>query len=137
MDDATKKAVISHAKADMAVESVKPAKFGQLVGGNQTIEGSFERIEPAVAPVQAAGHKIGEGHAMAMLRLGAHELTNALAAFPDSNIRPMEEPGVFGNPTQQIVTEEITGRGVDPVSDEFREAAQRGSDRGNDRSRSR
>lgn len=41
--------------------------------------------------------KIGDGHASAMARLGGHELTHALAAFPDSNMRPMEEPGVFGN----------------------------------------
>lgn len=50
---------------------------------------------------------IGQGHATGMLRLGGHELTQALAAFPDSNIRPVEEPGVFGNPTPQIVTQEM------------------------------
>jgi hypothetical protein len=49
--------------------------------------------------------RIGDGHAMGMLRLGGHELTQALAAFPDSNIRPLDEPGVFGNSTPQIVTE--------------------------------
>jgi hypothetical protein len=59
------------------------------------------------AEPQEAGRKWGEGHAMAMLRLGAHELTQALAAFPDSNMRPIEEPGIFGNPTQQIVTKEM------------------------------
>lgn len=59
------------------------------------------------AEQQEPGRKLGEGHAMAMLRLGAHEMTQALAAFPDSNIRPMEEPGVFGNPTQQVVTREM------------------------------
>ncbi len=53
------------------------------------------------------GRKIGEGHFMAMLRLGGHEITQALAAFPDSNIRPMEEPGAFGNATPQIVTQEM------------------------------
>jgi hypothetical protein len=41
--------------------------------------------------------RIGDGHASGMLRLGAHEATQALVALPDSNIRPMEEPGVFGN----------------------------------------
>jgi hypothetical protein len=56
-----------------------------------------------------ASPKIGEGHAMAMLRLGGHELTQALAAFPDSNIRPMEEQGTIGNPTPQIVTQEMVG----------------------------
>lgn len=58
---------------------------------------------------EQAGAKIGEGHAMAMLRLGGHEITQALQAFPDSNIQPMEEPGVFGNPTPQIVTQEMGG----------------------------
>jgi len=53
------------------------------------------------------GRKIGEGHFMAMLRLGGHEITQALAAFPDSNIRPMDEAGTFGNATPQIVTQEM------------------------------
>lgn len=54
------------------------------------------QAKSAEAP-EPSGPKIGEGHAMAMLRLGGHEITQALQAFPDSNIRPMEEPGVFGN----------------------------------------
>lgn len=53
------------------------------------------------------GKKIGEGHVAAMARLGLKELAQALPAFPDSNIRPIEEPGAFGNPTPQIVTEEM------------------------------
>lgn len=56
---------------------------------------------------ERGGRKIGEGHVTAMLRLGGHELTQALQAFPDSNIRPMEEPGVFGNPTPQVVTQDM------------------------------
>ena len=44
---------------------------------------------------------------MAMLRLGGHELTQALAAFPDSNIRPMDEAGTVGNATPQIITQEM------------------------------
>jgi hypothetical protein len=51
--------------------------------------------------------RIGDGHATGMARLGGHEVTQALAAFPDSTIRPMDEPGVFGNATAQIVTEEM------------------------------
>ena len=51
--------------------------------------------------------RIGDGHVAGMIRLGAHEWTQALAAFPDSNIRPMEEPGVWGNPTQMIVTDQM------------------------------
>lgn len=46
----------------------------------------------------------------AFVRQGAHELTQILPAFPDSNVRPIEEPGAMGNPTQMIVTNEITGK---------------------------
>ena len=51
--------------------------------------------------------RIGDGHAMGMVRLGGHEITPALAAFPDTNVRPLEEQGVFGNVTPQIVTSEM------------------------------
>jgi hypothetical protein len=60
------------------------------------------------APEPARG-KIGEGHLMAMIRLGGHELTQALSALPESNIRPMEEAGTLGNPTPQIVTSQVLG----------------------------
>jgi hypothetical protein len=49
--------------------------------------------------------KIGAGHAQAMLRAGAKELTQALVALPDSNIRPVEEPGLYGNLTPQEVVQ--------------------------------
>ena len=52
--------------------------------------------------------KISEGHLAGMARQGLKELTQALPAFPEG-IRPVEEPGVFGNPTQQIVTQEMGG----------------------------
>lgn len=67
-----------------------------------------EQTRPVESQEQA-GPKIGAGHVAAMGRLGAHELTQALAAFPDSNIKPMEEPGILGNPTPQIVTQEMGG----------------------------
>ncbi|MDB5346001.1 MAG: hypothetical protein JWP89_4378 [Schlesneria sp.] len=51
--------------------------------------------------------KIGEGHLAAMGRAGFKELAQALPALPTSNIRPVEEPGLFGNPTPQIVTQEM------------------------------
>lgn len=50
--------------------------------------------------------KIGEGHLTGMARQGLKELAQALPAFPDS-VRPVEEPGVFGNPTPQIVTDQM------------------------------
>jgi hypothetical protein len=75
-------------------------------------------------PPKPETHKIGEGHLMGMLRLGGHELTQALAAFPDSNIRPMEEMGVLGNATPQIVTREMGMNFTDMLD---RAAANRGS----------
>jgi len=54
--------------------------------------------------------KIGEGHAEAMARKGFKEIGQALQAFPPGQqIQLTEEPGVFGNPTQQIVTQEMGG----------------------------
>jgi len=47
--------------------------------------------------------KIGAGHLQAWLRAGAKELTQALPALPDSNIRPVEEPGLVGNLTPQEI----------------------------------
>jgi hypothetical protein len=41
----------------------------------------------------------------AALRQGSKELAQALPALPDS-IRPVEEPGMMGNPTPQQVTEQ-------------------------------
>lgn len=52
---------------------------------------------------QVAKPKIGAGHLQAWLRSGAKELTQALPAFPDSNIRPVEEPGLVGNLTPQEI----------------------------------
>jgi hypothetical protein len=46
----------------------------------------------------------------AAFRQGAKELAQALPALPDS-IRPVEEPGTLGNPTQQMVTEQSRGEG--------------------------
>jgi len=43
--------------------------------------------------------------ALAAGRMGAKELAQALPAFPDS-IRPVEEVGMPGNPTQMAVNQE-------------------------------
>jgi hypothetical protein len=67
--------------------------------------------EAQQAPRQASP-KIGEGHWEGMLRLGLKELAQALPAFPDSTVRPVEEAGVFGNATPQIVTDQM---GYDPA----------------------
>lgn len=55
--------------------------------------------------------KIGSGALQAFLRQGAKELAQVLPALPDS-VRVVEEPGTLGNPTPQMVTQEITGRQV-------------------------
>lgn len=83
-DEQIQAAVIRHAMRDMA----------------EVPTASHDAPEPA-------GRKFGEGHLMGMVRLGGHELTQALQAFPDSNIRPMEEPGTVGNPTPQVVTNDM------------------------------
>lgn len=71
--------------------------FAQIMANSGAEPPVQEAPVRSVEAPEPAGPKIGEGHAMAMLRLGGHEITQALQAFPDSNIRPMEEPGVFGN----------------------------------------
>lgn len=43
--------------------------------------------------------KIGAGHLAAWVRAGQKEISQALVAFPDSTIRPVEEPGLAGNLT--------------------------------------
>lgn len=55
----------------------------------------------------------------AAVRQGAKELAQALPAFPES-IRPVEEPGTLGNPTQAMVTQEIgTVHGYDQMLDGY------------------
>ncbi len=49
--------------------------------------------------------KIGAGHLAAMGRAGLKELSQALVALPDSNIRPVEEPGLYGNLTPQEIVQ--------------------------------
>ena len=74
-------AVIAHAQTDL---STMP-------------EASGIEAKPAPQAPKTEGWMLGRGHALGMARLGFHEITNALQAFPDSNMKPMEEPGVFGN----------------------------------------
>lgn len=49
--------------------------------------------------------KIGAGHLAAMARMGLKESAQVLPAFPES-VRPVEELGAFGNPTQLDVNQE-------------------------------
>ncbi len=56
--------------------------------------------------VEAHRPKIGEGHLAAMGRAGLKELSQILPAFPEG-VRPVEEAGLVGNPTPQIVTAEM------------------------------
>jgi hypothetical protein len=68
-------------------------------------------------PEELEGRKIGEGHLAGMARMGLKELAQALPAFTDS-VRPVEEPGVFGNPTQQMVTQEM-GAGYQAMLNDY------------------
>jgi len=67
-----------------------------------------ERTRPSFsAPLWAAG------------RQGAKELAQFLPAFPDS-ARPIEEPGTLGNPTPQMITEQIgTMEGYNQMLDRY------------------
>lgn len=49
----------------------------------------------------------------ALVRQGAREVAQVLQAFPDSNVRPVEEAGQIFNPTPQEVFLNKTGRELD------------------------
>ena len=53
--------------------------------------------------VEGKQPKWGAGHAMGMARAGLKEVAQVLPAFPDSNIRSVEEPGLAGNLTPQEI----------------------------------
>lgn len=65
---------------------------------------------------------IGEGHFAAWMRQGFKEIAQTLQAFPGQGIHQVEEPGLFGNPTPQIVTNEM---GAGSYQDMLRQASQR------------
>ena len=50
--------------------------------------------------------KIGAGHAKAMMRQGAKEISQVLPAFPAHGIQPVEEPGLVGNLTPQEIVQD-------------------------------
>ena len=80
----------------------------------------------------AEERKFGEGHFMAWIRAGFKEIAQALEAFPQG-IHHVEEAGLVGNPTPQLVTDEM---GFTSYHDLLREASQRGGqeqDRGLER----
>jgi hypothetical protein len=101
----------------------------QLQQQGQQIDKSI--LQRAIDGIQQGWEdlRIGDGHAAGMARLGGHEITQALVALPDSNVRPMDEPGVFGNPTPQIVTSEM---GFDQMFDNY---ANRGTVHGQEQDR--
>ena len=66
--------------------------------------------------------KIGAGALSAAVRQGAKELAQALVALPDSNIRPVEEPGALGNLTPgEVMAAKEPDRGFEA---EVQQAAQ-------------
>lgn len=60
--------------------------------------------------------KIGEGHGDAWIRSGFKELGQILPAFPANGVQPVEEPGLYGNPTQYQVTMSQTDRVEDIIA---------------------
>jgi hypothetical protein len=70
----------------------------------------------------AEERKIGEGHFAAWIRQGFKEIAQVLQAFPGQGIHQVEEPGLFGNPTPQIVTNEM---GAGSYQQQLQEASQR------------
>lgn len=47
--------------------------------------------------------KIGAGHLAAWVRAGHKEIGQALVAFPNGSMQPVEEPGLVGNLTPQEI----------------------------------
>lgn len=71
----------------------------------------------------------------AFIRQGHKEIGQALQAFPDS-IRVVEEPGTLGNPTPQMITEQIQSHETyDNFLDRYssRSPADRSQERGMER----
>lgn len=66
---------------------------------------------------RAVSNSTGAAPLHAMVRQGADEIAQVLAAFPDSNVRPVAESGQLFEPTQQLVTEQLTGKKVDLRTD--------------------
>lgn len=63
---------------------------------------------------------------LAALRQGAKELAAILPAFPES-VRVVEEPGTMGNPTPQMVTEQISAeQDIDNMLDTYAARAHSG-----------
>jgi hypothetical protein len=70
---------------------------------------------------------------LAALRQGAKELAAILPAFPES-VRIVEEPGTMGNPTPQMVTEQISaGQDIDNMLDTYAARSQHGREQSQER----
>jgi hypothetical protein len=63
----------------------------------------------------------------AWFRQGFKELSQLLPAFPNS-IRPIEEIGMMGNPTQAMVTQQVKGEETRSVLQGYADRAQGISD---------
>ena len=57
--------------------------------------------------------KIGQGHASAMFRSGAKELSAILPAFPDS-VQPVEEYGLFATKLPSEIADDRKGMDLEP-----------------------
>ncbi len=69
------------------------------------------------------------GPLLAALRQGSKEMVAVLPAFPDS-IQVVNEPGTLGNPTPQLVTEQISaGQDFNRMLDGYAAMSQDGPER--------
>ena len=60
---------------------------------------------------EGSDHKLGEGHAEAMFRLGLRELRGSL--YPESNVAQQSEYGLYGTRTPGEVAESRRSEGYD------------------------
>lgn len=65
----------------------------------------------------------------AAIRQGSKELAQILPALPNS-VRVVEEPGTLGNPTPQMLTDEIEPKRKEEHKDRLRRYSSRGRENG-------
>jgi hypothetical protein len=85
-------------------------------GNSRDAGGSNKELNILEKFVESARSVSNSHHCAALhafVRQGTDEIAQALVAFPDSNIRPVDEPGQLFNPTMQEVFLNKTGRDLD------------------------
>lgn len=91
-----------------------------------------EGLVAARDTLRAVSDSRGAAPLHAMVRQGADELAQVLAAFPDSNVKPVSEVGQLFEPTQAIVTGQLTGNTVESLFGKNRQQDQQERNRSMD-----